>query len=107
METFKSVLGSEHPDTLTSIGNLASTFWNQGWRKEAEELEVVNNLAFELRAVEGGGRARCASDGDVFKGAWFGAFFYTYQHDQPGVDVLELRAVEGGRRVGHVSDGGA
>ena len=28
METFKSVLSSEHPDSLTSIGNLASTFWN-------------------------------------------------------------------------------
>jgi len=28
IETRKRVLGEEHPDTLTSIGNLASTFWN-------------------------------------------------------------------------------
>ena len=40
METFKRVLGQEHPDTLTSTANLASTFWSQGRWKEAEELEV-------------------------------------------------------------------
>ena len=40
METSKRVLGEEHPDTLTSMANLASTFWNQGRWKEAEELEV-------------------------------------------------------------------
>ena len=40
METRKRVLGAEHPDTLTSIGNLASTYSNQGRWKEAEELKV-------------------------------------------------------------------
>ncbi|KAL2859126.1 tetratricopeptide repeat protein, partial [Aspergillus lucknowensis] len=40
METRKHVLGPEHPDTLTSMANLASTYWNQGQWKEAEELEV-------------------------------------------------------------------
>jgi hypothetical protein len=30
IETRKRVLGDEHPDTLTSIANLASTFGNQG-----------------------------------------------------------------------------
>ncbi|KAE8371536.1 hypothetical protein BDV26DRAFT_125608 [Aspergillus bertholletiae] len=30
----------EHPNTLTSMANLASTYWNQGRWKEAEELEV-------------------------------------------------------------------
>ena len=39
-ETRKRVLGEEHPDTLTSMANLASTFWNQGRWKEAEELFV-------------------------------------------------------------------
>jgi hypothetical protein len=34
------LLGQEHPSTLTSMANLASTFWNQGRWKEAEELEV-------------------------------------------------------------------
>lgn len=34
------MLGAEHPSTLTSIANLASTFWNQGRWKEAEDLFV-------------------------------------------------------------------
>jgi Tetratricopeptide repeat len=40
METRKRVLGKEHPDTLTSMANLASTYGNQGRWKEAEELFV-------------------------------------------------------------------
>jgi hypothetical protein len=40
IETRKRVLGAEHPNTLTSMSNLASTFSNQGRWKEAEELEV-------------------------------------------------------------------
>ena len=40
METRKRVFGQEHPDTLTSIANLASIYWNQGRWIEAEELEV-------------------------------------------------------------------
>ncbi|EEA27372.1 kinesin light chain, putative [Talaromyces marneffei ATCC 18224] len=38
MEIRKTVLGDEHPDTLTSILNLASTYWNQGQWNEAEKL---------------------------------------------------------------------
>ncbi|CAI0655790.1 unnamed protein product, partial [Colletotrichum noveboracense] len=34
------VLGEDHPDTLTSMNNLASTFWIQGRWKEAEELQA-------------------------------------------------------------------
>ena len=41
METMKQVLGDDHPDTLTSMENLASTYRNQGRWKEAEMLEVV------------------------------------------------------------------
>jgi len=40
METRKRILGAEHPDTLASMANLASTYQNQGRWKEAEELEV-------------------------------------------------------------------
>ena len=40
LETRKRVLGEEHPDTLTIMANLASTYRNQGRWKEAEELEV-------------------------------------------------------------------
>ena len=34
------MLGLEHPDTLTSINNLASTFLDRGRRREAEGLFV-------------------------------------------------------------------
>ncbi|KAH0551781.1 hypothetical protein GP486_007000 [Trichoglossum hirsutum] len=40
MEVEKRVLGQEHPDTLTSAANLASTYRNQGRWKEAEKLDV-------------------------------------------------------------------
>ncbi|BDD58982.1 hypothetical protein MAP00_004217 [Monascus purpureus] len=40
MESRKTVLGPEHPDTLTSMANLASTFRNQGRWTEAEQLEI-------------------------------------------------------------------
>ncbi|KAF2808823.1 FabD/lysophospholipase-like protein [Mytilinidion resinicola] len=40
LETSSRVLGEEHPDTLTSMANLASTYRNQGRWKEAEELFV-------------------------------------------------------------------
>ncbi|KAF8810220.1 TPR-like protein [Phlegmacium glaucopus] len=36
----KKLLGAEHPDTLISMGNLASTYHNQGRWNEAEKLEV-------------------------------------------------------------------
>lgn len=40
IETKKRILGPEHPDTLTSIVNLAATYKNQRKWKEAEELQV-------------------------------------------------------------------
>jgi tetratricopeptide (TPR) repeat protein len=40
MEARSRVVGEEHPDTLTAMANLASTYQNQGRWKEAEELEV-------------------------------------------------------------------
>jgi hypothetical protein len=40
METSKTKLGADHPFTLASIVNLASTYRNQGRWEEAESLEV-------------------------------------------------------------------
>ncbi|QRV95357.1 nephrocystin-3 protein [Ceratobasidium sp. AG-Ba] len=40
LEARKRELGESHPDTLTSMGNLASTYSNQGRWGEAEALEV-------------------------------------------------------------------
>jgi hypothetical protein len=36
MEKRKQVLGDDHPDTLTSMANLAATYSNQGRWKDAE-----------------------------------------------------------------------
>ena len=38
METHKRELGPEHPDTLSSMANLASIYSNQGHWKEAEKM---------------------------------------------------------------------
>ena len=35
MEASKAVLREWHPDTLTAIANLASTYWSQGRQNEA------------------------------------------------------------------------
>ena len=40
MEMRKKLLGAEHPDILTSMGNLANTYRNQGRWNEAEQLEI-------------------------------------------------------------------
>ena len=40
MEMRKKLLGAEHPDTLNSMANLASTYRNQGQWNKAEQLEV-------------------------------------------------------------------
>jgi hypothetical protein len=40
METCKTKLGADHPDTLRSMANMAATYKNQGRWKEAEELQV-------------------------------------------------------------------
>ncbi|KAF1835030.1 hypothetical protein BDW02DRAFT_579114 [Decorospora gaudefroyi] len=40
METLKTKLGADHPDTLTNMNNLASTYRNQGRWDDAEKLEV-------------------------------------------------------------------
>ena len=44
MDMRKKLLGAKHPQTLISMGNLASTYQNQGRWNEAEQLklEVLN-----------------------------------------------------------------
>lgn len=45
METRKRVLKEEHPDTLSSMANLAATYRNQGrWDEAIELIQVVVNL---------------------------------------------------------------
>jgi len=40
MEKIKQLLGEEHPDTLTSMANLAATYGDRSQWEKAEVLEV-------------------------------------------------------------------
>ena len=49
----KKLLGAEHPDTLTSMENLASTYRRQGRLNEAEHLEIqVMDMTKNLLGAE-------------------------------------------------------
>jgi hypothetical protein len=49
----KKLLGAEHPDTLTYMGNLASTYRNQRRWNEAEQLDVqVMDMRKKLLGAE-------------------------------------------------------
>ena len=53
MDMRKKLLGDEHPDTLTAMGNLANTYFNQERWNEAEQLEVqVMDMAKKLFGAE-------------------------------------------------------
>ena len=53
MDMRKKLLGEEHPETLTSMGNLATTYWKlRRWNK-AEQLEVqVMDMTMKLLGEE-------------------------------------------------------
>ena len=53
MDMRKKLLGAEHPHTLTSMGNLAATYRNQGKWNEAEQLDVqMMNMRKNLLGAE-------------------------------------------------------
>ncbi|KAJ5496696.1 hypothetical protein N7463_008683 [Penicillium fimorum] len=47
METRKTKLGEDHPDTLTGMANLALTYTRQGRWEEAEKLQAQNQGRWE------------------------------------------------------------
>lgn len=64
-ETKKRVLGHEHPDTLSSMANLASAYRNQGQWKKAEELFLqVVEISLRCSATD---ISTCASS--MYKGS--------------------------------------
>ena len=82
----QSILGLDDLDTLRSSSLLASTYWNQGRWKEAEDLEVqVMETSLE------GARCRASQ--------------HTNQHIKFGIDVQESGSVEGGRGPRRASHG--
>ncbi|KAF8724713.1 hypothetical protein AX14_008650 [Amanita brunnescens Koide BX004] len=49
MNASKAKLGPDHPRTLMSMANLASTYWSQGRWDETEKLEVDVMNAFKAK----------------------------------------------------------
>ncbi|KAL0929601.1 Kinesin light chain 5 [Colletotrichum truncatum] len=84
-------LGHEHPSTLTSMANLASTFWNQGRWKEAEELFV--------RVMETFKRVLGEEHPDTLKSMGNLASTFRNQGRWKEAEELEVRVMETSLRV--------
>jgi tetratricopeptide (TPR) repeat protein len=91
LETSSRVLGKEHPDTLTSIANLASTYRNQGRWKEAEELEV--------QVMETRKRALSKEHPDTLTSMANLASTYSNQGRWKEAEELEVQVMETRKRV--------
>ncbi|KAF1809490.1 hypothetical protein P152DRAFT_468342 [Eremomyces bilateralis CBS 781.70] len=87
----KRVLGAEHPDTLTSLANLASTYRNQGRWKEAEELEI--------QVMETNARVLGAEHSDTLTSMANLASTYRNQGRWKEAEELEVQVMETSARV--------
>ena len=128
-QQLKRAFGSDDTDTLSSMNNLASTYWNQGRWAEAEKMEVeVLEMSRrvlgdgpsphtdqyeqpgihvrESRSMGGGGEDGNGGDGDAAAGAGRGASRHTEQHEQLGIHVPASRPMGGGGDDGYGGDGG-
>ncbi|KAF2186892.1 kinesin light chain [Zopfia rhizophila CBS 207.26] len=91
LEIEKRVLGVEHPDTLTSMANLASTYRNQGRWKEAEELDV--------QVMETSLRVLGAEHPDTLSSMTNLASTYRNQGRWKEAEELEVQVMETRKRV--------
>jgi tetratricopeptide (TPR) repeat protein len=91
METSKRVLGDEHPDTLTSMANLASTYSNQGRWTQAEELGV--------QVMETRKRALGDEHPDTLTSMANLALTYSKQGRWTQAEELQLQVMETSKRV--------
>ncbi|RYP51983.1 hypothetical protein DL768_002779 [Monosporascus sp. mg162] len=91
IETRTKVLGKEHPGTLASMENLASTYRKQGRWKEAEELEV--------KVMEA--RKRVLGEEHPYTVASMGnlASIYRRQGRWKEAEELEVKVMEASKRV--------
>jgi len=91
LETRKRVLGPEHPDTLISMANLASTYRNQGRWDHAEELEI--------QALETRKRVLGLEHPDTLISMANLASTYRNQGRWDQAEELEIQALETRKRV--------
>ncbi len=92
METSKTKLGADHPDTLTSMANLALTYWSQGRWAEAEKLEVE---VMETRKTKLG-----ADHPDTLMSMANLAARYSYQGLQDEGKKLKVQVMETRKKLG-------
>src|ERR1700722_6584926 len=91
METRKRTFGAEHPDTLTSMNNLASTYMNQGRLKDAEELQV--------QVMETRNRMFGAEHPDTLTSMGNLASTYRNQGKWKDAEELEVQVMETRKRI--------
>lgn len=91
INAWKKVLGEEHPDTLTSIANLASTYRNQGRWKEAEELQ--------LQVLETGIRVLGAEHPDTLSSIHNLALTYYNRGRWKEAEELNMQVIETRKRI--------
>ncbi|KAK3347271.1 putative kinesin [Lasiosphaeria hispida] len=87
----KELLGEEHPGTLASMADLASTYWNQGRWKEAEELLV--------EVMEARKRVLGEEHPDTLTSMANLAVTYRDQGRWKEAEELEVRVMEARKRV--------
>lgn len=127
LETEKRILGKEHPSTLISMRNLASTYRDQGRWREAEELAAqvletakrtlgeehpstlasIHNLAltYSFQGLRGEAQGLEKQITGEEKNTWPGTSLNVGQHRQPCIDIREPEAMEGGRGPEYASCG--
>ncbi|KIW09738.1 hypothetical protein PV08_12022 [Exophiala spinifera] len=93
-------LGAQHPSTLTSMANLASTYRHQGRWTQAEELEV--QVMETMKRVLGEEHpSTLTSMGNLastyrHQGRWTQAEKLEVQYGQPGIDIPAPRSMDAG-----------
>ena len=91
LELHREVLGTEHLNTLTSMANLALTYWNQGRWAEAETLQV--------QVMETTRRVLGAEHPDTLLSMGNLASTYSEQGRWAEAETLQVQAMEIRRRV--------
>ena len=83
----EKLLGVEHPDTLTSVNNLASVLRDQGKYEAAEEMN--------RRALEGREKVLGVEHPDTLTSVYSLAYLFHHQQRYNDASVLYLRASAG------------
>ncbi|KAJ5199044.1 D-serine dehydratase, partial [Penicillium cf. griseofulvum] len=98
METLKTKLGADHPDTLTIMAKLASTYTNQGRWEEAEVLQVqaMETLKTKLGADHPDTLTIMAKLASTYtnQGRWEEAEVLQVQGRWGEAEVLQVQAIE-------------